>query len=926
MELLKRIRQIACGKTAPLLLSILIMSLVAVPSFSKKPPKKSKEERIKMFNQAVVFNKDSVVISDSLKAIRDSIHRADSLFKIDSAALQKQSSLEHPAFSTARDSVVDIFSNGQRKRIYYGDVTVTYGDMELKSEYMEYDMRTGIVYARGVLDTLSGEWKGQPVMKQGKDTYRMVEVRYNFNTRKARITDMITHQDDGLLQGKNIKMLPDKSVNIRGGRYTVCDLEEPHYYLHLTSAKVITKPSQKTVFGPAWPVIEGVPLPVAIPFGFVPKRPNRATGLLIPTFGEETARGFYLRDFGMYFVFGDHLDLSVTADYYTLGSWGLDINSRYKVNYKFNGNFSMVYSNDQTGLKGSTDFFQTRNFSVRWSHSQDPKFIPGSTFSASVDFSSPSNSRYNSRSVTEALQNQASSSVSFSRNWDGKYNLSVNMLHSQNSRDSSYAFTLPNITFTVSRFYPFKQKNRVGKEKIYEKISFAYNTTLQNKINFKSNEFMKDGFFDKFKNGMTHNFQIGLPTFTLFKYLNLNPSVTYGMNWYFRKNTYAYNEETNKVEMKEGKLFGHFGATHNYSLALSASTRIYGMFNFGRNHKIQAIRHVISPSVSLSFSPDKATYFNGYRTLHYTDASGEDKVYQYNIYSGQLLSPPGSGKSATMSISIGNNFEAKIRDLRDTTGKGIKKIKLIDNLGISTGYNFLADSLKMNNVGVTMSTNIFGKVGISANMNLDPYAIDEKGRRINTYNFKKNGIFRPFRLTAASASLSYSLSGSGAVNGNDGSKTPGADDTSKQNTAEYYRRIYYHPITGEYIPGGWLYYTNPNVPWSLNLSYNFSYSKSYQYTNNQLITKKTYTQTMNVSGNIKLTPRLSMNATSGFDLMAMKMTTSQISATYDLHCFNIAVQWVPMGKWQSWSFRIAANASALADLLRFKKSTSFWDN
>ena len=921
----KSLYNMMCGKGVWLLLSVLFVLASAAPAEAQK--KNKKEELRNRFNQAVVFNRDSVQIPDSIKAKRDSIHRADSLFRLDSAEMQKHSSLEHPAFSTARDSIVDIFSDGQRKRIYYGDVTVNYGDMELKAEYMEYDMKTGIVFARGVYDTLTDEWKGQPVMKQGRDTYRMVELRYNFNTRKARITNMITHQDEGLLQGQNIKMLPDKSVNIRGGKYTVCDLEHPHYYLHLTSAKVITKPSQKTVFGPAWPVIEDVPLPIAIPFGFVPKRPNRATGLLVPTFGEETARGFYLRDFGMYFVFGDYLDMSVTADYYTLGSWGLDINSRYKVNYKFNGNFSIVYSNDQTGLKGSTDFFQTRNFSVRWSHSQDAKFIPGTTFSASVNFSSPSNSRYNSRSVTEALQNQASSSISFTKNWDGKYNLSLNMLHSQNSRDSSYAFTLPNVTFTVSRFYPFKQKSRVGKEKIYEKISFAYNTTLQNKINFKSKEFLKDGFFDKFQNGMTHNFQIGLPTFTLMKYLNLNPSVNYGMNWFFRKNSYAYNEETGRVEMTEGKLFNHFGATHNYSFSLSASTRIYGMFNFGRNKKIQAIRHVISPSVSLSYSPDKATYFNGYRTLYYTDASGVDQEYQYNIYSGQLYSPPGRGKSATMSLSIGNNFEAKVRDLRDTTGKGTKKIKLIDNLNISTGYNFLADSMRMNNVGVTMNTSIFEKVGISANMTFDPYAIDYQGRRYNKLNIAKYGILHPLRLTNASASLSYSISGSGSVNGNDGSKAAGQDSgDSGRNTAEYYRRIYYHPVTGEYIPGGWLYYTNPNVPWSVNFSYNFSYGKSYQYTNNQLITKKTYTQTVNLSGNIKLTPKLSMNATSGFDLMAMKLTTSQISATYDLHCFNIAVQWVPMGKWQSWSFRIAANASALADLLRFKKSTSYWDN
>ena len=880
-----------------------------------------------MFSQAVAYNRDSLPpLTDSMKAVLDSMRVADSLFKIDSAALQKKSSLDRPAFSTGKDSTIEVFSGGQKKVFLYGDVTVKYRDMELTADYMEYDMNTGTVFARGTLDTLTGEVKGQPVMKQGGSSYSMEELRYNFNTNKARITNMITQQDEGLLHGKNIKMMPDKSINITKGQYTVCDLEHPHYYLHLTAAKVITKPSQKTVFGPAYPVIEDVPMPIALPFGFVPKRPDRATGMLMPTFGEENSRGFYLKDMGMYFVFGDYVDLSVTGDIYTLGSWALNVNSRYKINYKATGNFSLNISNDQTGERGSTDFFQTRNFGLKWSHSQDSKAHPGTTFSASVSFSSPSNSKYNSHSVNEALQNQTSSSISYSKNWNGKFNLSINALHNQNSRDSSYAFTLPNLTFSVTRFYPFKQKYRVGKEKFYEKFSLGYSTTLQNKINFKASEFMKEGFLDKFQNGMTHSFQIGLPNFTIAKYLNVTPSISYGMNWYFRKTEYYFNPETNKVESRDGGQFSAFGISQTYSGSVSMSTRLYGMFNFGKAHKIQAIRHVVSPSISLSVSPEKGTYMNGWRTLNYTDTLGVEKSYDYNIYSGQLYSPPGKGKSATMSISIGNNLEAKIRDLRDTTGAGVKKVKLIDQLNLSTGYNFLAEKFKMNNIGITMSTSVFGKLGINGNANFDPYAIDEKGTRINKFNCTVNEWWKIARLTAASASLSYSISGKGAMNGNDGSKTQnsGGGD-APQNSADYYRRIYYHPLTGEYIPGGWLYYTNPNVPWSLNINYSFSYSKSYQYTNGQLIKNNRYTQTVGLNGNIKLTPKMSINMTTGFDLMAMKMTTTQFSAQYDLHCFNIAVSWVPTGTWQSWSFRIAANAAALADLLKFKKSTSYWD-
>ena len=871
-------------------------------------------------------------ISDSMRAVMDSTHRADSIASQDSLRLLEKSSLQAPAFTMAKDSVIEDFSNGKRIIYYYGDVSVSYGNMKLTADYMEYDLATQTLYARGTKDT-TGVITGKPVMEQGGKSYEMEEVRYNFETQKARITNMVTQEQDGILHGQNIKMMPDRSINITRGKYTVCDCEHPHYYLHLSAAKVMTKPSQKTVFGPAYPVIEDVPLPIGLPFGFIPKRPDRATGILFPTFGEEQSRGFFMRDAGLYFVIGDYFDIALTGDIYTLGSWAVDVNSRYKVNYKCNGNFSFSFSNDQTGERGSSDFFQTRNFGVRWSHSQDAKARPGTSFSASVNFSSPSNSKYNSTSVQEALQNQISSSISYSKNWNGKLNLSANILHNQNSRDSSYSFTLPNITFSVSRFYPFKRKNRVGKERFYEKFSLGYNTSLQNRINFKASEFNKPGFWDKFQNGMSHNFQIGLPNFTLLKYINITPSISYGMNWFFRKTEKDYNPNTGKVEDIKGKAFGAFGATHNYSGSISMNTRLYGLFNFGKHRKLQAIRHVVSPSISASFSPEKGTYFNGWRTLNYTaidPKTGEpvEKSLDYNIYAGQLGSVPGKGKTGSLNFSLGNNFEAKVRDLADTTGTGSKKIKLIDQLNLSTGYNFLADSLKMNNVGITMSTSIFGKLGINANMNFDPYATlvnkeNPSGRRINRFAIQEGqGLLR---MTNANVSLSYSISGEGKINGNDGSGQAGGGG-GVQGAAAHYQRIYYHPITGEYIPGGWVYYTNPNVPWSINMSYSFSYRKSHQFSNGKVIDKHDFTQTLNLNGNVKLTPRLSLNMSTNFDLMALKMSTTQLTATYDLHCFNINVSWIPNGQWESWSFRIQANAAALADLLRFKKSSSFWDN
>ena len=900
-----------------------VFILLVLSSFTLSSQEDRRDRRLRRTKGDLENVLDSValpVISDSLRFVRDSLHKADSIKSADSLKMLHKSSLGSPAFTVAKDSIIEDFSNGKQMIYYYGDVSVSYGNMKLTADYMEYDLKTGTLFARGTKDT-TGVIKGMPVMEQGQKSYTMEEVRYNFNTQKARITNMVTQEQDGILHGQNIKMMPDRSINMTHGKYTVCDCDEPHYYLHLTAAKVMTKPSQKTVFGPAYPVIADVPLPIGLPFGFIPKRPDRATGILFPTFGEETKRGFYMRDAGLYFVIGDYFDIALTADIYTLGSWAVDLNSRYKVNYKCNGSFSLTYSHDQIGEKGSADFQQARNFGVKWSHSQDAKARPGTSFTASVNFSSPQNNRYNSTSLNEALQNQISSSISYSRNWNGKINLSLNALHSQNSRDSSYSFTLPNLTLSVSRFYPFKRKNRVGKERFYEKFSLGYNTSFQNKINFKASEFNKPGFWDKFQNGMTHNFQIGLPNFTLLKYINVTPSVSYGMNWFFRKTEKEYNPDSGRVEDIKGKAFGTFGATHNYSGSISMSTRLYGMFNFGKHRKLQAIRHVVTPSVSASFSPEKGTYFNGWRTLTYIDKSGKPQAQDYNIYAGNVGSYPGKGKTASLNLSLGNNFEAKVRDLKDTTGTGTKKIKLIDNLNFTTGYNFLAEQFNMSNVGVTMNTSIFGKLGINGNLNFDPYAMEVQDKRVVRVNkfaiTQGQGLLR---LNSATVSLSYSLSGEGKINGNDGSKQAGG------NPADHYTRIYYHPITGEYIPGGYLYYMNPNVPWSVNFNYSFNYRPTYQYANEKMTKVKNYTQTLGMSGNIKLTQRLSMQLSTNFDLMAMKMGATQLSATYDMHCFNINVSWVPTGKWQSWSFRIQAKAAALADLLRFKKSNSYMDN
>lgn len=839
--------------------------------------------------------------------------------QIDTTSHKKPKNLERPAFSTARDSIIEDLEN--HIIYYFGDVTATFGDLELKAEYMAYNMDMNVVFARGVKDPVTDSIIGRPVMTERGKEYQMDEVYYNFSSRKAKIKNMATQQEDGKLVGDKLKLMPDESFNIAGGKYTVCDAEHPHYYLKMTAAKVTTKPKQKTMFGPAYMVVGDVPIPVGLPFGFVPDMPDRASGILIPTYGDETARGLYLKDFGYSFIIGDYADLAITGDIYSYGSWAVRATSRYKVKYKFDGNISLSYSKDIVGIKGSEGYEESTNFSVNWSHAMDSKARPGTSFRASVNFSSPSNNKYNSRGITEALQSQASSSISYSKTWSG-LSLSVNALHSQNNRDSSYSFTLPNLTFTVNRFYPFKRQNRVGKEKIYEKISLSYNTTFQNKINFKASEVGQPGFWDKMQNGMTHNFQIGLPQFTLLKYLQFSPSVNYGMNWFFDSTTKSWNEETQQVETTKGGLFSTFGITQNFSAGLSMSTRIYGTFNFNKRAKIQAIRHMITPSFNFSYAPEMGTAMNGYTSLTYTTATGETKTEEYNKYSGQVYSPPGKGKTAALSFSFANNLEAKILKNAGKDSAKVEKIKLLDQLNLGGSYNFLADSMKLSNISVNASTTVFGKLGISGNMTLDPYAVDATGKRIGTYNVVATGNL--VRLTNASASLSWSINGGGKYQGNDGRSGSGGSGGGGGGNQDY-AFIYYHPMTGEYIPGGWCYYMNPNVPWSLRFGYNYSYSKSYQYSNEQLIVKNNHTQTLSISGSLKLTRRLDINLNTGFDITQMKLSTTQISASFDLHCFIINFSWVPNGQWESWSFRIAAKASALADLLKLDKSSSYWD-
>ncbi|MFA5713060.1 MAG: putative LPS assembly protein LptD [Bacteroidales bacterium] len=852
---------------------------------------------------------------ESIKAADPAL--ADSLGRAGVADTTKKGSLLYPIFSEARDSVVEDFSNGKRVINYYGDVSVKYGSLSIKSAFLSYDLSSSTVYATGLKDS-SNLLQGKPVVSEGNDQYEMEEVHYNFKSRKAIFKNMITQENEGFLHGAKLKKMADNSINIAGGKYTTCDSEHPHFYLKYTNAKVVTQPNRVTIFGPAYLVVEDVPTPFALPFGFIPERATRASGLLIPTFNDEASRGFSLKGLGYYFVFGDHFDVTLTGDIYTLGSWNAMLTSRYKKRYKYNGNLSLNYSVNQVGEKGAPDFRRSKDFAVRWSHTQDPKSRPGTSFRASVNFSTPMNDRLNSYDIQQSLQNQISSSVSYGKTfYDKPFSLSLNLLHSQNSLDSSYALTIPNLTFTLNRIFPFKRKEGVGKERFLEKISLSYNSNFNNKLNFRMRDLNEEDLLSKFRSGMQHNFQIGLPPFTLLNYFQFSPGLSFGMNWFFQESSKHYNSDNNRVESEVGSLFSHFGATTDYSASLSMATTIYGLFNFGKKRNIRAIRHMIKPSMSLSYRPEQGTAANGYLTYNYIDRDGNLNSLEYNRYEGLGFGYPSKGSSASLNFSVSNNVEAKVVDKKDRDE--LKKIKIIDNLSLRGSYNFIADSLKLSNISTSLTTTIFGSLALNANATFNPYAVDNNGRTYNKYQIEVpgGGIAR---LTNASLSFSYQFSGEGRRKG----AGKGFPANSFQKEFEY-TRIYNHPVTGEYIPGGWVFYMDPNNPWSVNFNYNYSYGRSYSNVGGELQSKHNFMQTLGVSAQLKLGRDLNININTGIDLMKMALTTTQLSATYDLHCFLISFSWVPSGMFESWSFRINAKSSALADLLQFKKNASYWD-
>ena len=637
----------------------------------------------------------------------------------------------------------------RRRQVYiYNQGDITYQDMNLKADYMRMDMDSKEIYAYGKADTVDGVYTPtRPVFSQGSSSYTMDTITYNISSGKAKIKGVATQEGDGWLVGGHVKKMDDNTIHISDGKYTTCDhTDHPHFYLQMTKAKVI--PGKKVITGPAYLVMEDVPIyPLILPEGFFPISSGPKSGILMPTYGEEYSKGFFIRDLGYYFTFGDHMDLAIRGGIYTLGSWEASAQSRYIKRYKYSGNLMAQFASVKVGEKGEPDYIKQNNFRLQWTHTQDPKANPGSTFSASVNFATSGYSKYSATNLNDILATQTNSSISYSKNWAGTpFSLSANMAISQNSQNQTISVTLPTVVFNVARIYPFKRKEAMGKARWYEKISMQYTMKMTNSLSTTESELFTRESLDKMKNGIDHTLPISA-SFNLFNYISVSPSFNYSEKWYFKKQERQWNPATNQVEYLDPE-YG-FWRLYNYSANLSATTTIYGTYrakNKRKQQKLQAVRHTITPTVGFSYSPDFSKLSYGYQKVVQSDSTGRYQIY--SPFSDNAYGVPTSKLSASMNFALSQNLEIKVLSKRDTSG--IRKIKLIDELRISGSYNFAADSMRLSNIPVSFRTTLFGNFGLNLSMTLDPYRVTPQGKRINK-------LFFPGRIVSTGWSFGYSF-------------------------------------------------------------------------------------------------------------------------------------------------------------------------
>lgn len=891
-----------------------------------------------------VYNGPDTTKMDSMQlAIWRHNKAIDDSLAFDSLNRKRKNGIDAPVHYTAEDSIVYDATTGLAH--LYGQSTVKYTDMDLASEKIYINLDSSIVHATGAQDS-TGTLFGTPSFKMGSDEYESDTMAFNFKTKKGLISGVYTQQEDGYLTSELSKRNDKGELFLQHGRYTTCDEPHPDFYIALSRAKV--RPGKNVVFGPAYLVVADVPLPLAIPYGFFPFSKSYSSGLIMPTYGDETERGFYLRDGGYYFAISDRMDLKLLGEIYTKGSWGLSAASNYRKRYRYSGSFFASYQNTINGEKNMPDYAKQTSFKIQWSHRQDAKANPFRTLSASVNFATSSYERnnltsmYNPQSMTQSTR---TSSVSMTNTFSSiGMTLSTTMNLNQNMRDSTIAMTLPDVNINISRFYPFKRKKAAGKERWYEKISMSYTGHLSNSITTKEDKLMHSSLTRDWRNGMQHTIPIQ-GNFTLFDYININPSINFTDRTYTNKVKKSWDAETGR---EVSDTIDGFYNVYNWSMSVSASTKLYGMYIPNKKifgDKIQAIRHVFTPNVSFNYAPDfSASRYGYYESYQRTNADGTVDLVEYSPYQGSLYGVPGKGKTGSISMSISNNVEMKIKSDDDSTG--VKKISLIDELGASMSYN-LASKIRP---WSDLSTNLRLKLSKSYTFNVNAvfrtyaYELDENGKpRLSDHTTRySQGKFGRFQ--GISQNISYTLDNTKVGNfikwlKGERVKKEDKDDRNRDEyddeEDEYERETNEDKALqagqrgakresagkAETDEDGYMAFS---LPWSLSFGYGITMRENTggQFNYKTMNYPYSYTQTLNCSGNVRISDGWNISFSTGYDFDNKKISMTTASLSRDLHCFNMSCS-VVLAPYTSYNFSFRCNAATLTDALKYDKRSSY---
>ena len=844
--------------------------------------------------------------------------------------LKTKSALDAVVDFTAQDSLV--FDAGNMAFLY-GKSVVNYQDIQLDAEHIELSLENNTVYAVGRTDSL-GQTTGKPIYKDASGEYESETMSYNFKSKRGYITNVITEQGEGYLTGGRTKKTEDDVLYMENGRYTTCDNHEhPHFYLQLTKAKV--RPQKDVVAGPAYMVLEDVPLPLAVPFGFFPFNKKYSSGIIFPTFGEELNRGFYIRNGGYYFAINDYVDLALTGEIYTKGSWGVQARSAYIKKYKFSGSVDISFINTVTGDKGMPDYSSQENFKVAWTHTQDAKASSNSSFSASVNFATSGYTRNDINSYydpNQFTQSTSTSTINYTyRIPNAPVSISATANITQRTQDSTLNISLPNLTISLSQIRPFKRKNASGPERWYEKIQLSYSGRLQNSITAKQDEILQKSLLKDWRNGMSHNVPISA-TFTLFKYINLTASVNFTDRMYSNKIMRDWDPQASAVV--NDTVYGFYNV-YDFNAGVSMQTKLYGFYTPMKflGDAVKQIRHVLTPSVSFTYAPDFSDPFWGmYETLRYTNNSGQYVEQIYSPFSHGLFGTAPSGEKGVVNLSFANNLEMKVKSDADSTG--VKKISLIENLTVGTSYNLAADSLRWSNINVNVLIKLTKNLNLNLRTTWDPYCyqLNASGNPVRVDVLRSQAGRGWARLSSAGTSFSYTLNNDTFKKKESKKTASTAEEEANENNdplansaaanEERNNRRRSGGKSGgneEYDSDG---YYSWKIPWSLTFNYSVNYTYG-AFNKEKMEYDGKFVQNLSLSGNLNLTKGWAFNFTASYDFEAKKLAYMNCNISRDLHCFTMAASFVPVGPYKSYNFHISVKSSLLKDLKYDKQSHAY---